>query len=281
VEYYRKKFNTLSLVSPRKAAEKAFELFCTPYTRKRNFPVPEIFKKAEQLTINLENIAVKGFRWKPDHNANGKKILICHGFDGFSYRFDKYVPSLLAKGFEVLAFDAPAHGVSSGTTITIIQYRDMILEINNQYGTLDGIMAHSFGGLAVALALEALKDYHCKRLVLIAPATETTHAVEGFLRYLKLNEKVTTAFNQLIEELGGVPASWYSVARVLQKINVPTLWLHDVEDSITPYEHMHHLTEKGLPHIQFEITKGLGHSLYTHDNIHQKIIAYFTELVDL
>lgn len=276
--YYRNKFNTLSLVSPRKAAEQAFQLFCTPYTSKRNFKAPPVFENADKLTLTFNGITVKGFGWLPKENHNGKKILICHGFDSYSYRFEKYIIGLIKEGFEVFAFDAPAHGISSGTTITIIQYRDMILKINEQYGPINGFISHSFGGLAIAMALEHMKDNEDKRLVLIAPATETTHAVDTFFKYVKVNNKVRKEFDKLIEEFGGYPASWFSVARVLQNIRTPTLWIHDRDDTITPYEHVHQLTEKGLSHIQFEITQGLGHGLHVDDNIIKRVVTYFTEV---
>ncbi len=278
LEYYQRKFNILSIFAPRKAAEIALKLFCTPYTRNRKFNVPEIFTKAEQLNLNLDDLKIIGFRWIPSANSNHKKILICHGFDSFSYRFENYIQPLLDKGFEVLAFDAPAHGESGGKTITIIQYRNMILEINKTFGSIQGVLAHSFGGLAVALAIEQINDNSIKQLVLVAPATETVHAIDNFFNFLKLNHKVRTHFNILIEELGGNPSSWYSVSRVLQAEHIPTLWIHDKEDTITPYNQMHHLTEMNLPHIEFEITTGLGHSPYTDEQINKRIVSYFSEM---
>ncbi len=276
--YYRNKFNTLALIAPQKAAAMAFELFCTPYTRKRNFVAPQLFSTAQPLSLNIDKVTTKGFYWKPQHLENCKTILICHGFDSYSYRFEKYVEGLLAKGFDVIAFDAPAHGISEGKTITVLQYRNMILQINERLGPIDGIVAHSFGGLAVALAVEEAKQLNCKRLVLLAPATETTHAIESFFKFVQASKRVRIAFNELVERLAGNPASWFSVARILQHIHVPTLWIHDRLDTITPYADMHYLTEKDLPHIEFEITEGMGHSLYTEESVIKRVVDYFAEL---
>jgi pimeloyl-ACP methyl ester carboxylesterase len=136
-------------------------------------------------------------------------------------------------------------------------------------------MAHSFGALAVALAVEELDDSEWKRLVLIAPATETTHAIATFFKHVPVHKKVEIEFNKIIEDLGGNPVSWYSVARVMQKVNTPTLWVHDKDDTVTPYEHMQHLVEQKLPHIEFEITSGLGHSNIYKDNMIKKRIIEF------
>jgi alpha-beta hydrolase superfamily lysophospholipase len=280
IGFYVYKFRILALFSSKVAARAAFNLFCTPYTKRKTYNAPKIFLTADKLTFDLDGLVINGFGWIPKENNNGKKVLICHGFDSYSYKFDRYVGPLIKSGFEVLAFDAPAHGTSSGKTIKVTEYRKMILTINDMFGPVDSIMAHSFGALAVALAVEELEDAAHKRLVLIAPATETTFAIETFFKHVPVSKKVRLEFEKLIEDLGGNPASWYSVARVMQKINTPTLWVHDKEDAVTPYEHVHHLVERNLPHIRFEITSGLGHSnIYKDNRIKKRIIEFLCEPV--
>ncbi|TDH26533.1 alpha/beta hydrolase [Segetibacter sp. 3557_3] len=279
IRYYVNKIRTLALISPRRAAEEAFRLFCTPYSKRKVHKAPAIFEKANKLSFALGQFTINGFRWQPREHANGKKILICHGFDSRSYKFDRYIDPLLNEGFEVLAFDAPAHGTSTGSTVNANQYRDMVLEINNRYGPIDGIMAHSFGCIAVALAIEQLENNTEKRLVLVAPATETTRAINTFLSYVPVSLRVREEFEKIIEELGGNPASWFSVSRVIQQIKTPTLWAHDQEDPVTPYEDMKHLVDKNLSHLQFEITRGLGHSnLYKDSRVAKRIVSFLSEL---
>ena len=71
---------------------------------------------------------------------------------------------------------------------------------------------HSFGGLAISLALEGIPHSHKMKLVLIAPATETSTAVDLLFRILKLNGSVRKEFDSIIVEAGGKPVSWYSVS---------------------------------------------------------------------
>ncbi len=273
--YYSNKFKSIALLSPRQAAISAFKLFCTPYSRQKNIKPTPIFDDAEILTLQVDTDVVHGYRWLPKQNIIGKKILICHGFDSCSYRFGDYVAPLLNQGFEVMAFDAPAHGKSTGKTITILHYGKMIQLINETYGPIYGIMAHSMGGLATVLAIENMEDNPFKKLVLVAPSTETAFAIQTFFRYLKLSMKVRTEFLKLVEELGGNPAEWYSVARAIENITPETLWVHDKKDTITPYSHMEHLARKKLPHLQFEITEDLGHSPYKDPAILQRIVSFF------
>ncbi|WP_164135036.1 alpha/beta hydrolase, partial [Serratia marcescens] len=77
----------------------------------------------------------------------------------YAYKFEKYIIALQKKGFEVLAFDAPAHGSSDGERINGINYRDCILQIEKKWGALYAIIGHSFGGFAASLAMEKLPDH--------------------------------------------------------------------------------------------------------------------------
>lgn len=201
VKYVRAKFGLLSAISKRKAAEKAFELFCTPQYRNKK-KLPPLFEKAEKLHFSLEGNRIRGYRW---NHPSEKKILILHGFESTAANFDRYVKPLVKKGYEVLAFDAPAHGRSSGKTITAPVYKNMIHHIYKVYGPIHSFMAHSFGGLAVSLFLEELEHDDTFKLVLIAPATETKTAADHFFKFLKLDKEVRKEFDDLITETGGRP----------------------------------------------------------------------------
>jgi pimeloyl-ACP methyl ester carboxylesterase len=142
LKYVRTKFKLLGSISKRKAVEKAFELFCTPQSRNRK-PLPPIFEKAEKLQFAFENYTVRGYRW---NHPSDKKLLILHGFESSVINFDKYINPLVKKGYEVLAFDAPAHGRSTGKKITVVTYKNLVLYLYKQYGPIQSFIAHSFGG---------------------------------------------------------------------------------------------------------------------------------------
>jgi hypothetical protein len=118
LRYYKTKFKLLSAVSKRKAAEKAFELFCTPQSRNNN-KVPQLYDKAEKLQISIEGITVRGWRF---NKSGTRKVLISHGFESSVTNFERFVKAFLKKGYEVFAFDAPGHGVCSCNKITAPLY---------------------------------------------------------------------------------------------------------------------------------------------------------------
>lgn len=272
LRYIRTKFKLLSSISKKKAAEKAFELFCTPQFRNVK-DQPAIFKEGEKLQFKFHQFSIVGYRW---NKGASRTAMIVHGFESASVNFDRYVNTLVKKGYEVLAFDAPAHGKSSGKQINAIIYRDFIKYIHQKYGPVQTFIAHSFGGLAVTMALAEIKHDANYRLVLIAPATETSTALDHFFKFIHINdEAVRDEFEKIIVKISGQQVSWFSIRRTLQKIKAKILWLHDEDDKITPLKDVYQVRKESHPNIRFVITKGLGHRRIYRDSQVVKTIADF------
>lgn len=271
LSYQRARFRLMSLVSPQKAAREAFTLFCTPNRRKCSRP-EAIVAEAVPLSLVMDGLNIYGHRW--NHPAS-KKVLIVHGFESSAERFNCFINPLIQKGYEVVAFDAPAHGKSEGKQITVPVYVRALQHIAHQFGPFDAYIAHSFGGLAVAHLLEITPHDEQTKMVLIAPATETTTAVSRFFRLLHLNEKVRQAFDELIVSKGETPPEYLSVRRAVQNIKAGILWLHDEQDDITPYRDAEQVKKDHHPHIQFIISSGFGHRQIYRDPHTLKHILHF------
>ncbi len=280
LSYIRTKFKLLSTISKKKAAEKAFELFCTPQHRNLKEP-PKIFGQAEKLSLKVDGILVRGWRWHPEPADTGgdqtepRRVLILHGFESSAVNFDRYIRPLMKKGYEVLAFDAPAHGRSGGKLINAPLYKKTILEINKKFGPIHSFMAHSFGGLAVCLALEDISHSFDHRLVLIAPATETVTAIASFFRFLHIDPGVLPEFEKIIVKKSGVTPSWFSIARAMKHIRARVRWYHDVNDDTTPLSDALKVKDQNYPNVEFVITEGLGHRRIYRDNKVTRSIVEF------
>jgi hypothetical protein len=271
LKYVRTKFKLLSSISKRKAAEKAFELFCTPQLRTKR-ELPPVFKKSQEIEFSFHRNLVRGYRWS--HNS-GKKALILHGFESSVVNFDKYINGVIKKEYEVLAFDAPAHGKSTGKTINAVDYKELILHIWNQYGPIDAFVTHSFGGLALCLALEEIPHSPSTKIVLIAPAAETTTAIDHFFKLLKLDRGIRKEFDAIIKEEGGEWPEWYSVSRVAPKIKGQVLFLQDKEDYMTPLSDIKPIMDKNYPNFHFVISDGLGHrKIYRDEQSLEKVLEF-------
>lgn len=268
----RSRLRVLSLLSKEKAAEAAFELFCTPQVRATR-QLPVCFKEAEPLQFSFREYVIKGYRW---NKGQSRKALLLHGFESTILNFEHYVAPLLAKGYEVLAFDAPAHGRSSGKMMDALVYCDFIKHIHREYGPVQSFLGHSFGGLALCLAISEIDhgdDYH---IALVAPATNSMTAMRMFFRFLKINDPlVIQGFERIVLAKSGHPLSWFSIPRTLAQIRAKILWIHDENDDITPLKDAREVNAENHPHLQFVITKGLGHTRIYRDEAVCRLIVDF------
>ncbi|HKP33051.1 MAG TPA: alpha/beta hydrolase [Chitinophagaceae bacterium] len=272
VNYIRAKLNILSMVSKEKAAKKTFELFCTPFKKPKK-KKPPIFEKAEKLSINVEDLNIHGHRW---NHPQEKKFLIVHGFESTSYNFDRYVVPMTKKGYEVLAFDAPAHGKSDGKQITLPLYVATIKKINEEFGPITAFLSHSFGGLAVSHFLESTPHDQETRLALIAPATETTTAIDSFFEFLHLNGSLRKEFDEYVMKKGSFPPEHYSIRRAMNGIKAQVLWVHDQDDEMTPLSDALKVHADQHANVQFLITEGLGHrKIYRENQVVKAILDFF------
>jgi pimeloyl-ACP methyl ester carboxylesterase len=270
ITYIRTKFKILTVFSKRVAAEQAFRLFCTPLERSIATQVP---KNAAAIGFTLNGLQINGYRW---NHPQPKKALLLHGFGSAAHKFERYAAPLIAKGYEVLAFDAPAHGSSEGKSTNAVEYSAMIKEVIRLYGPIERFLAHSFGGIALSLALETIPHDKGTKIVLIAPATETTSAVDGAFVMLGIkNTVVRKEMDKIIFDISGYPTSWFSIRRAAKNITAGILWIHDEDDDITPLADALKVKEDNHPHINFVITKGLGHRRIYHDPAVKKLVTDF------
>jgi alpha-beta hydrolase superfamily lysophospholipase len=272
ISYIRTKFKLLSHISKRKTAEKAFELFCTPLLKSAG-KNRTVFTWANRIHFTMNGLKVNGFQWNKEAPH---KILVLHGFGSTASNFHVYIESMLEKGYQVLAFDAPAHGSSEGSTINAIEYSKMIEIVIELYGPVNGFIAHSFGGIALSLAMEKTPHDINTCIVFIAPATETITAIDSAFKLLQIDDKVIRAeFDQIIFEKGGYPVKWYSIKRAMKNITANILWIHDEDDDITPFSDALKVKEAGFKNIKFIVTKGLGHrNIYRDKSVQKKVTDF-------
>lgn len=272
VAYWRVRFRIMSAISPSLTAKQALRFFSKPKKRTRG-PLPPVFADAEKLNFGFSKYRICGFRW---NKGQGRRALVIHGFESSIINFDHYIKGLLENGYEVLAFDAPAHGRSSGKRTNALEYSQFLQHIINTYGPMDAYIAHSLGALALCLALAESGCKERSRVALIAPATETASSVDLFFNFLHMkNPIVRVEFDRLITRMTGQPVSWFAIGRTIDHIQCPILWLHDEEDQITPIADAQKIRDRQLPNIRFVISRGLGHNrIYRDSNVRATVLEF-------
>jgi pimeloyl-ACP methyl ester carboxylesterase len=272
-KYVKAKLHMLALVSKKKAAKKALKLFSTPMLRSK-VKMPAVFTKGEKLSCAVGDITVRGHRWLPKQQPL-KKILITHGFESDTKKFAAYIAAFVKKGYEVYAFDAPAHGESGSKQITLPLYITMVKKINEEFGPIRSFMAHSFGGLATAHFLEEIQHNEETKLALIAPATEMKTAIDNFFIFLELDEETRKEFDRLILERTGMNPEYFSIRRAVKNIQAQVLWVHDKDDDITPISDVIKVKEENHPNVQFIFTNGLGHrKIYRDEEVMKQVVEF-------
>ena len=270
---YRFWFWISAFLWPRLAARWAFRLFITPRIKVTK-PLPPLFKQAAPLALSESGDPCIGWRWNPTGKT---RILILHGFSSSARNFTHLIEALIQADAEVIAFDAPAHGASEGKQIHSLRYKQFIQQIRSTWGPFNGYLAHSFGGLSISIALEEIAPRSEDRLVLIAPATETRSALDQLQSILRLRNNIMKQIDRLIEIRSGHPVSWFSVNRVVSKLTLPILWIHDASDDITPLSDTTPSRESNQPNLRFTITEGLGHRrIYRDPVICRDIVSFLT-----
>ena len=286
LQYLRTKFKTLGMVSPPVAGKLAFDLFCTPYPKYKKRKAPAIFNQGKPLHITVVGdgiiktgkTIIHGFEWKPS-KPNGQNVLIVHGYASYFYKFDQYIQPLLKKGFRVIGFDAPGHGLSEGKHINIIIYKHAIEQIIKEIGPIDHFIGHSLGAITLAMIAETIENPTKHKFVLIAPATKTTTTFERYFNMMHLSPAIRAAFNELVEKGSGLPITYFEADRAIENYAGDLLWVHDREDLVCPFEDLVEFQKKAPKNIKFLITNGLGHNkVYKTPEIIDKIMAFLAPI---
>ena len=171
------------------------------------------------------------------------------------------------------------HGDSEGKIVNALIYKRFICLVNELENGIDAFIAHLFGGLALSLAMQDVPDAANKKMVLIAPATETTSALQGFYKMLQVKPDLQKAIETYIISMAGKPISYFSVTHALTVIDTPCLWIHDKNDRICPFSDTLQAQTSAKPHQEFFITEGLGHNkVYRDQGVMKKIGTYLDPL---
>ena len=273
IAYHRWKIELIGLFSPRLAAQQAYLLFTIPPPPRRPLPQPQL-PESRAVDFPFRDITVRGHRWEPQ-STNGKKVLLAHGFRSYGLKFEHLAKALMEKGYTVYAFDAPAHGNSDGKKVEAISYSHMILEADRIFGPFVAGVGHSFGGLSLALASEQFTDPAGRKIIFIAPATETSRSIGDLFRIIPVRQAIRDAFFDLVKEMAKVPVSHFSVNRIVQSTPCSVLWIHDENDEICPLSDLKTSLDKAPDNVQFLITKRLGHNqVYKDPGVVSRLVEF-------
>jgi pimeloyl-ACP methyl ester carboxylesterase len=168
-----------------------------------------------------------------------------------------FAESLVKAGYRAVAFDAPGHGRTRGNHTTIFRIIEAMQAVVEEVGPLRGILAHSFGGMAVARALRT--RLMAVRVVCVSPSAQMRFLVDSFSSTLHLPPRTRKVFEQLLEKDFGADI-WTELSADMNaaELSAPALIIHDEDDKEVPSQQGECLA-KAWPGARFILTRGLGH----------------------
>lgn len=254
---YRAGFRLMGSFAPHWAAAKAERLFRTPPPRPVGPLERSVLAEAVKTYLHSPDGELAVYRW-----GQGPRVLLIHGWGGAAGQFHPLIQPLLRAGFSVVAFDAPAHGASSGELSSLPQFAAATLEVAERYGPFDALVSHSMGGAAASLAMaQGLK---VKRAVYIAPPADAYDWYRKFSRMLGFSPALEEETKQRMEEHIDFDFSTLNAETLGPKIETPLLVIHDHQDKEVAWEDGRRTVEN-LPHAQLLSTEGLGHRRILRD----------------
>ncbi|HEX4924893.1 MAG TPA: alpha/beta hydrolase [Bdellovibrionales bacterium] len=224
--------------------------FATP-TR---HPVPEreldVLKTGHRFTIPFGFTELQAWSW-----GDGPTIVLSHGWSGRGSQFFKFVRPLLDAGFSVVVYDAPAHGESPGEMSNYPEFAKAVREVVERVDAV-GVVGHSFGSMAVGLALaQGLRPIPA---VLLTMPADPRHYFDLFTQRAGLapglkEQMFREIANRLNFDWPNLKASVYA-----PNIKSPALILQDPAETAVPWDHATTVAQS-WPGAKLVPVHGVGH----------------------
>lgn len=217
----------------------------------------QVLDRGKRVPIRFRNKTLYGFEF-----GHGPTVLLIHGWGGRGAQMISWVDPLVSAGFRPVIVDMPAHGSSSGSTSTLVEFRDAVRHLADFF-SCEFVIAHSFGAAAALLAIQQL-DLPARRAVLVASPSGFDHYIDKFLTTLELPASFWPKVQKTIEASVGMSWSEFDLLRAAGQLSLPLLIFHDLQDAEVRMHHGEALG-KALPNAELVRTSGLGHNRILRD----------------
>ncbi len=249
----------MSYINPKKSFELAYKLFSEPRKGKiTSERFPKTLQKALQETHTFNSQNFQTYTWK----GNDDVILLVHGWESNASRWKKFLPYLKTTGKTIIAIDAPAHGLSSGSEFNVPKYAELIDQIVQKYNPKIAI-GHSIGGNAIAY-FQAHYKHNFEKIILLGAPSDFKVILNNYIKMLSLNKRTYNAFTDYVKTRFENSIDYFSAAKFLENNTIPGIIAHDTDDAIVLFEEGKKISSSWKT-ASFIETNGLGHSMHNDD----------------
>ncbi len=260
--------NLLSFFLPKIAIAFAFGLFSEPKKGRLSIDnLPDFMQKAEIDSFVFRGQRFKSYVWK----GNETTVLLAHGWESNSLRWEKLLPFLQEKGCTIIAVDGPAHGLSTGNTFDIPKYAAFINIVAQKYNP-QFLVGHSLGGISCLFYQYFYKNNAIKKIISLGSPSDFKIILENYFKLLSLNSTVVKGLELQYRKILRSSLSFFSASYFASKIDVNGLIAHDFDDGTVNIGEARKIANAWKDSIFIE-TKGLDHSMHDAD-LYKKISQF-------
>ena len=248
-------FHGLRALSQPLSARLAERLFLTPPRHPQPPAEADALATGRAFSLPGAEGRLAAWAWGP-HRGTAPTVLLVHGWGGRAGQLRGFIAPLVAAGFRVVAFDAPAHGASAGRRASILHFAAALETVAARVGPAHGIVAHSMGcaGTAVALA----RGLEVDRVCFIAPPARARTYYEQFLGYLGLPAPWVPEYTRRFAVRLGFTWDQLEVPAVAPELRAKLQVFHDTTDREVPLREGEAIMA-AWPGAELHRTEGLGH----------------------
>ena len=259
---YGSYFNVLAIFSKKKAAEKAFALFCTPRKGSVRPEQQEFLEQAKSRRIKAMGLELQTYHWQ----GAKETILLLHGWESNAFRWRNLISFLKNEDYNIVAFDAPAHGHSTGAIFNVPLYTECTKAVMDFYNPKI-LIGHSVGGMNSLYNQEKYPNEEIDKIVTIGSPSRLQDIMVHYQQLLKFNDVVMTGLDDYFMEQFGFRIHEFSTSQFKGHLSKKGLVIHDKEDTIAPFSASEqvHATWKNSKFLK---TKGFGHSMQQDEVSH-------------
>lgn len=257
--------NLLSYVKPEKASVLAYRFFSEPRTgRLVKEQLPPVLKETEADSLVFNGEKYQTYLWKGNENV----ILLIHGWESNASRWENLLPYLKKSGSTIIAFDAPAHGLSPGKELNLIMYADFIDAAVKKYKP-HHLIGHSIGAAACIYYQYKYQNPDIKKIVSLGAPSDLNVIVRNYVSLLSLNSKMTTLMEQYFIDRFRIKIEDFSARIFGSGVKTKGIIAHDSADDVVSFEEGKKIAGSWKNAVFIE-TKGLGHSMHD-DELYRKV----------
>jgi pimeloyl-ACP methyl ester carboxylesterase len=269
---FRWSFRALGAIAPRAAAAWADSLFFRPQRYAAPARERALLAQAQRHPRTYAGKQIAVYSWGAPQAA--ATVLLVHGWDGRGAQLGEFVEPLLAAGYRVVTFDAPAHGKSGGRQTNIREVAALLRTLAAEFAPVHAVVAHSFGVACTMYALD--QDTFATRVAALGAPGTLDGLVQKFARILLLSPDTVARLRARVEQRFG-PDVWttFSPHTLARRMRVPALIVHDQHDRDVPIEEGEMIASE-WPGARFIRTRELGHRRLLRD---AEVIAEITRFI--